>query len=246
MNILLHQFEFSHFNDKARWALNFKNVEHERRSYLPGPHMPAIKKLAGSSQTPVLQIGDEIVAGSAGIIDRLETAYPDPALYPADPELRAEALELQAEFDKHVGPATRTVLFNELVNEGSYLCAMFARKASRPRQILYRATFPLARGLIAKGNGTTDPENVQRCTALVDSTLDSVYQRVANTGYMVGDCFSVADLTAAALLAPLANPQHPDMARPQPVPESVAKLLANYQNHPTIAWVGEMYERHRS
>ena len=31
--ITLHQFLYSHFNEKARWALAFKGVPHERRSY---------------------------------------------------------------------------------------------------------------------------------------------------------------------------------------------------------------------
>ena len=35
---LLLQFTFSHYNEKARWALDFKRVPHVRRSLIPGPH----------------------------------------------------------------------------------------------------------------------------------------------------------------------------------------------------------------
>jgi glutathione S-transferase len=245
MTIVLHQFEFSHFNEKVRWALDFKGISHERKSYLPGPHLISIKKLSGQSQVPVAVVGGDVIAGSAAILDRLERDHPEPALYPADPGARREALAMQARFDAELGPATRTAFFSALVNEGDYLCAMFARAASAPKRALYRASFPIARGLIANANGVSDPANVERAFATVEHTLDELAERAKPTGYLVGDAFNIADLTAAALLAPLANPEHPDMARPTPVPASVQRVLARYASHPTIAWVDEMYARHR-
>ena len=101
--ITLHQFEFSHFNDKARWALTWKGLEHKRISYLPGPHMPAIRRLSGQNQTPVLSLDDEVIAGSASIIDRLEQLHPEPALYPQDPQQRKAALDWQQRYDETVG-----------------------------------------------------------------------------------------------------------------------------------------------
>lgn len=245
MNIVLHQFEFSHFNDKARWALDFKGIGHERVSYLPGPHMLYIKRLSGQPQTPVLAINNDIVAGSAAIINRLEQDHPSPALYPEDPAERAEALSIQERFDQEVGPATRTAIFSRLIEEGDYLCAMFGRAASPLKRKLYRASLPLAKPMIAKGNGTVDPENVSRCFALTEKTLEEVAERTAATGFMVGERFSVADLTAAALLAPLSNPEHPDMARPKPIPQSVAALIAPYADHAAIQWVNRMYREYR-
>ncbi len=245
MAIVLHQFEFSHFNDKARWALDFKGIEHRRESYLPGPHMFFIRRLSGQAQTPVLAVDNEVIPGSAAIIDRLERDFPLPSLYPEDASLRQEALALQARFDEEVGPATRTVIFSRLIDEEDYLCSMFGRAAAPLKRTIYRASLPLAKPMIAKGNGTVDPENVRRCFALTEATLDEVAERTAATGYMVGDRFSVADLTAAALLAPLVNPSHPDMARPQPVPDSVATLVAGYAGHPAVAWVNRMYAEHR-
>jgi hypothetical protein len=34
----LIQFRYSPYNEKVRWALDFKRVPHVRRSLLPGPH----------------------------------------------------------------------------------------------------------------------------------------------------------------------------------------------------------------
>ena len=244
-DITLHQFLYSHFNEKVRWALDFKGVPHGRRAYLPGPHRPAMQKLSGQGQTPVLALGNEVIAGSAQILDTLESRFPAPALYPADPEARAAALALQTHFDSQVGPAVRTALFSVLVNEGGYLTRMFARDASGPVRAIYRATFPLARGMIARGNGVTDPDNVTRAFEVTRSTLKEVATQSAATGYLIGDEFSIADLTAAALLAPLAALSHPDMARPQPAPAALEAFYGRWAEDPAIAWVQAQYAKHR-
>ncbi len=243
--VILHQFEFSNFNEKIRWALDYKAIVHERISYLPGPHMSAIKKLSGKTETPVLDLGGDIVSGSAAIIDRLEERRPRPNLYPSSQTDRVEALAYQTQFDAELGPASRTVIFSKLINEQRYLCAMFARQTTAPKRLLYRMCLPFARGLIAKANGTTDPANVARSEEIVEKTLDEIAHRTKASGYLVGDCFSVADLTAAALLAGLANPQHADTALPLPMPDSIAALIARYAGHPAILWVTRMYEQHR-
>ncbi len=244
MSIVLHQFNFSHFNEKARWALAYKKVNHERQSYLPGPHIPQIKKLSGQRSTPVLDWQGEIIAGSAAIIDKLESEIADNPLYPDDEVMKQKALEIQAFYDNEVGPATRTVLFSRMLDHGSYITGMFGKGKSLPVRFLYRATFPLAKGLIAKGNGVY-PENVTRCLDVTARALDNLAEKTGPTGYHVGDTFTVADLTAASLFAPLANANHPDMKRPEPIPESVRELLANYEDHPAIAWVNRQYELHR-
>lgn len=245
MDLKLHQFAFSHFNEKARWALAWKDLDCERITYLPGPHMGPIKRLSGATTTPVLEADGEVISGSAAIIDFLERAQAEPPLYPTDEDQRREALALQERMDAELGPAVRTALFSALVNEGGYLCQMFAGSKGPLKRAAYRATFPLARGLIAKGNGVTDPANVAACFRRTEEALDWLAEAAAVSGYLVGNAFSVADLTAAALLAPIANVDHPDMKRPDPMPTAVAGIIAQFAEHPAIAWVGEVYRKHR-
>ncbi len=243
---VLHQFLYSHFNEKVRWALTWKQVPHRRKSYLPGPHIPRLRRLSGQSQTPVLANGDEVVAGSAAIIDLLENRYPQPPLYPADPGARARALGIQQQLDTELGPATRTVLFSVLMNEGGYLTRMFARDANPLTRALYRATFPVARGMIAEANGVNDPENVKAAFEITRRTMDRIVEDTSATGCLCGTAFTVADLTAASLLAPLVTLSHPDMVRPQPVPQTLASLYGEWQAHPAAAWVSDQYRRHRA
>lgn len=243
--LVLHQFEFSHFNEKARWALDYKGLQHERVSYLPGPHMPAIRRLSGQQQTPVLDMDGEIIAGSAAIIDALERRFPEQPLYPSDEGLRRQALDVQTRFDEEVGPAARSALFSGLIRAPGYLVKMFARRASPPKRLLYRASFPLAKPLIARANKAADPGDIKRAFDRFENALEEVAAATQHTGYLVADRFSIADLTAAALLAPFANPDHPDMARPQPVPAPVADIMGPYASHPALEWVRRMYREHR-
>jgi glutathione S-transferase len=243
--IALHQFAYSHFNEKARWGLAWKGVPHERVYYLPGPHIPSIRRLSGQAQTPVLVIDDVAIAGSARILDELERRFPERPLYPDEPAHRSRALEIQQRFDTEVGPAARTVVFSVLMNEPDYLCAIFSEPKPWLARKLYRASFPLARRLFAKANGVDNAANIERAFEVTRQALDFVAENAGASGYLVGERFSVADLCCAALLAVLVDPQHPDMCRPHPRPAAIDGLVARWSTHAGTQWVLEQYRRHR-
>ena len=243
-DLVLHMFPASHYNEKARWALDWKALPHTRIPYLPGPHLLAIKRLSGQAQTPVLVMQGRAIAGSARIIDELERAHPQRPLYPQDAALRERALEVQRRFDDEVGPAVRTVVFSGLVHELGYMCEVFTKGQPALKRTLYRATLPLVKPLIAQANGV-NPPNVARAEARTQQALEEAARLIGPSGQIVGEAFSVADLTVAALLAPLTKLAHPDMARPALVPPRMAELYARYEKHAAIQWVCEQYAKHR-
>ena len=75
--------------------------------------------------------------------------------------------------------------------------------------------------------------------------LDIVIKNRGENGYLVGDSFSVADLTAATILNPVALPVEYPVDYPQPYPPELEKWLARWSAHPGTEWVREMYRRHR-
>lgn len=240
----LLQFHYSHYNEKARWALDWKGVPHRRRALLPGPHAPLVRRLTGATETPVLRLDGEVVAGSARILEVLERRFPDPPLYPQDPALRRRALEIQAWLDAEIGPQVRRGLFSVLLDEPGYVCGMFARDRGPLARGLYRAGFPVVKAVMRRSM-EIEPEAVARAIEATRAGLEFVAKEAGPDGHLVGDRFSVADLAAAALLAPAADPRsHPDMARPDP-PPSVRAYLARFASHPGTAWVHETYRRHR-
>lgn len=241
----LLQFPYSHYNEKARWALDHKRVPHTCTNLLPGPHALTLRRLTGQTQVPVLRIDRELIAGSARIIDELERRYPDPPLYPADEASRRRALEIQKWFDEEVGPRVRRALFSVMLDEPSYVCRMFASDRSVPQRTLYRASFPLLRSFMKRGMGITDRASIEDAFRGTREALDFVAKQSGPEGCLVGDSFSVADLTAAALLAPTTNPDHPAMRRPEPIPDSIRQWLVRWADHPGARWVLEQYARYR-
>ena len=77
------------------------------------------------------------------------------------------------------------------------------------------------------------------------AAFDEVAKAAGPEGYLVGAAFSIADLTAAALLAPAADPPDSDMTLPEPMPEAVLEWKARWEGLPGALWVREIYRRHR-
>ena len=98
---------------------------------------------------------------------------------------------------------------------------------------------------MAKAHETDSTERVAQAFEVTRGALDRVARTIGPKGQLVGESFSVADLTCAALLAPIVDPGHRDMAKPQPIPERVQSILAEWADHEASHWVREQYARHR-
>ena len=241
----LVQFRHSPYNEKVRWALDIKHIAHRRRSLLPGPHLPTVKRLTGHTFTPVLVHEGGAIDQSARIIEWLDTHSSTAALLPADAALREEALRIQRWFDDDITPRIRRTVLDALLRQPGYFARVFADGAPALKRIAYACTVPLAAPLVRKGNGITGAAAVEDGHRAAAQALDFVAERGAATGYLCGKAFSVADLTAASTLAMLVRPPNSPMACPQPVASGFAALMQRYSQHPGAAWVNRIYMQHR-
>ncbi len=241
----LLQFRHSPYNEKARWALDFKQLPHKRRALLPGPHMGTVKRFTGRTMTPVLVADGQAIDGSAAIIDWLDARHPSPALWPRASEQRQEARRIQAWFDDELTPRMRRVVLDTLLQSPGYFAAVFADGAAPLKRWAYACTVPLAAGLVRKGNGIQGSASLDDGHRAVQQALDFVAERSAATGYLAGPHFSVADLTAASALAMLVRPADSPMSAPVPVAPAFQALIDRYAPHPAAAWVRRIYQAHR-
>jgi glutathione S-transferase len=139
---LLWQYSFSNFNEKARWALDFKGVPHDRRSLMPGtPRAMAFSR--GDGTLPVLDLDGERIVDSTRIIEALERRIPERPLYPEDPAERRQALELEDYFDEHAGHDMRRVGFWEFRDERAYGRAFLTTDQGRLKRLAARAVIPV-------------------------------------------------------------------------------------------------------
>jgi glutathione S-transferase len=241
----LLQFRYSPYNEKVRWALDLERVPHERRSLLPGPHMGRLRRLTGRTTTPVLVADGAAMDGSARIVEWLDATVPRQPLLPSDPAERAQADAICRRFDDDIAPRGRRAALAALLRAPRYFAEVFG--AGHPAWVrsAYALIVPLAAPLVRKGNGIAGQASVDDGIAAFREGLDFVAERAAGGGYLVGGRFTVADLTAASVLAVCVDPPGTPMARPLPHARPFDEFLAHFAAHPGAQWVRDIYRRHR-
>jgi glutathione S-transferase len=238
---VLWQYNFSNFNEKARWALDFKGIPHVRRSLLPLGPRAMLFSLRGT--LPVLDLDGERIVDSTHIVETLERRYPEPALYPNDAAERRRALEFEEFFDEEAGHELRRAAFYELRDNPEYVSALLTTGRRAGTRRLFRACLSLP-GAMAypRRRYKIYPADAEQGRAKVAAALDRIMAELQPSGYLVGSDFSVADLTAASLLFPLAWPPELQYRYPDP-PEW--RQLEPLARHPAVDWIREIYDRHR-
>ncbi len=241
---VLWHLKVSHYNEKARWALDYKRVPHVRRAVTPGDHRSVARRLYGGQTFPVLELDGTAIGDSTEIVATLEHRWPDPPLYPADPGDRRRALELEDFFDEELGPYTRLLAVSSILPDPSLFLATFTPDLPTARRAVARALFPFLRRQLVSAFGIS-PASVERAFAKVAAAGDRFRPELRPSGYLVRDEFTVADLTVAALAAPIVAPKE----FPYPQPQRGHPLLGEARDALARAgladWAREMYARHR-
>ena len=197
---VLWHLEISHYNEKARWALDYKGVEHVRRAVTPALQALTARRLRAGRTVPILEMNGRAIGDSTKIIEEIERRWPEPPLYPADPEERSRALDMEDYFDEQCGHDLRRVLFDDnLAEPEKFLVMLYG--ADHPRIGLLKTLSPVFCQVV-KRRFRIRPETVEESREMVRAAFDKLEADVGPSGYLVGESFTVADLTAASILCP--------------------------------------------
>ena len=240
---VLWHIRISHYNEKARWALDYKGVAHERRAPREGLHMAYALALTRRPTLPVLQLNGTAIGDSTRIIEALEREYPEPPLYPADPAERRRALELEEFFDEELGPHIRRVGFFHLLQERDEVARYFSR-GNAAAERMTRAIYPGFKRVFHARYGTTE-RSTEEGLRKTRAALDRVEAERGGRDYMVGNSFSVADLALAALVSPIVAPPQFPYPQPQRDHPRLAPLRDVLAESGLLDWARETYARHR-
>jgi glutathione S-transferase len=244
--ILLWHIAISHYSEKARWALEHKSLEYERRAPQPGLHIAvAAARTRGRTFTlPVMELDGERIGGSAQIIAALEARFPEPALYPPDPVQRSRALELAGWFDRELGPYSRRLAFFELGRDPQLMLRLAEQTSPALAARLGRALVPYSRAMTALRYGAGSRRAAERARAKVLSAFERLESELGEGDYLAGGRFTVADLTAACMFVPIVLPEQAAVEAGQ-LPEPYERLRDSLRDRRGYRWVQEIFARHR-
>jgi glutathione S-transferase len=241
---LLWHIPLSHFNEKVRWALDYKHIAHRRRVLGPG-YLIRAWRATGRGTLPILFLDGRAIGDSTHIIAALEDRFPEPPLYPGDATGRQRALALEDYLDEQLGPALRAAVVTPLFRHDPdialrVLTTGMPDKAYQRLRPLVRI-FPVFYRLRHKISDT----RLEADRATVNAALDRIEQERQGRPYLVGEAFTVADLTAAAMLSPLLQP--PEIQYPVRVelPPYLQDYRATLLRHPAAQWAARIYRLHR-
>ena len=212
MTPTLITISFSHYCEKARWALDRCGIAFEERANLPLFAYLATYRASRTKTVPILVAGDTTLTDSTEIVAWCDARKPG-TLLPADPAQRGEALALEDDFDRDLGPATRRWGYAQLIDEPRVVPYLGSR-VPRWQAVGLKVARPVAMGMIKRGLDIT-PDGVARSLAKIEDSFARVTGLLADgRRYLVGDRFTVADLTFAALAAPVLLPDQLDVGLP--------------------------------
>ncbi len=216
----------SPWSERVRWALKFKGLPYEKENYEPGVDEEKIKKLTGQNMVPVLLADGKVIPDSSAILEWLEAAKPEPSLLPKSAKDRATATLWEEVALNALGPHGRVMITGRLLR----IDDPEAQKSGK---------------YFAEKYGYS-PFEEEQSRLTVTRILTSLKETLSGREYLVGDTFTRADITTAAMLM-LFN------AAPQEffvlTPELRFVYLDQLGEDPTFAgvfaWRDRMYKNHR-
>ena len=243
----LYQFPLSLFCEKARWLLDHKELDYVAHNLIPGVHRAFAQLKTGQNTLPILKDDQDWIADSTQIALYLDDTYPEHSLLRRDPQLRAQALEIDqiaAELGHHV----RRWGLAQAFSQGDEALEIILGEQGYMRQF-EKFSKPLLKKLVTR-SFQLEPERIAESKVKMTELIEQLnYLLIENGGrYFVGDRLGLADIAVCSMLAPLMqlsgtpweNEQHH---------QSESEAFMQYQAHllelPIGQYVQRVYETER-
>ena len=244
---ILYQFPLSHFCEKARWMLDYKELDYVAQNLTPGVHRAFARLKTGRNRLPILKDQMTFIADSTQIALYLDAHYPEHRLLPVDPHLRQSVLdinEMTLEMGRHI---RRWILSQAFQDEQESMDILIGEKGYL-RQF-ERFSKPLLKAVMTKGYALNEA-SVAESKHVIDESIEHLNQLyVKQDGqYFVGQRFSLADIAVCSMLAPLLSIQGTPWEKEHF--EMLSEDFRSYQQalleKPLGQYVLQMYQTERS
>lgn len=242
---ILYQFPLSVYCEKARWNLDAKGLDYACKDLIPTLHAFISWPLTRQRPLPVLRDGLKAIGDSTKIALYLESAYAEHPLIPVDPATKSQVLAFEEWFDE-LGDHVRRYCWSLEINGPKVSGIFFGFKGYAGwKQSLAEVCRPLWRLLLRRTFDIEEPYS-SRSLARVEDALPRLEKWLQGdvNNYLVGNQFTLADLTAACMLAPLIGPDNSPWADER-LSSQVGQQRAEVRATIAGQWVLRMYREHR-
>jgi glutathione S-transferase len=238
---------FSHYCEKARWALDAAGVTYIEEKHAPLAHRRAIRSVGGQT-VPVLVIGEQVLRDSTDIALHADRAAPPGRrLIPEQGDERARVLELEHELDETLGKDARLLVYWHLLRDPGSRRAFVQRGFGVQAPLIQSVVAFFFRAAVFRGY-SVNRETARSAEARLRETFAKISRVLEGRAYLVGGRFTLADLTFAALASPmLGPPEHPVTGRSSIAPPpALAALRAELSTTPAGRHALRVYRAHRT
>lgn len=220
----------------------YKKLDHQIVNLIPGLHIKAMKKMGLHSSVPAIKNNEMIIQGSAEIMNYLDEQFPERILTPNDEKLRNETLEWEKYIDSEIGINVRLCVYHILLEHPQIVKSFFTHNGPWYGKLFLLMAFSKIKNkmrYLMKINDESAKKSKQALLKAVNK-LNNHYQ---NNDFLVGEQFTRADLSAAALLAPLTMQPEYGLNWPKTIPIELQSLMNEFEGK--IDWVDRFYKQHR-
>lgn len=241
----LYQFPLSHYCEKTRWHLELKGIDFTCHNMIPGLHAIPAWLIAQQTSLPILADDKVTLGDSTKIALYLEKNYPQSPLLPNDAVQQKQILEREDWFDT-LGDHVRRYGWSCMIDRTDIVNIFFNFEGySQFQHFLTRHTQPILRFMVRR-TCNIYPEQVAISQRYVDDALLQIEKWLDGDpkNYLVGNTFTLADLTAASMLAPLIRPNLSPWSNNH-LPDEIHPLQEQIQNSIVTEWVLRIYSQYR-
>jgi len=194
----LHQFEASHYCEKVRLVLDYKQLPYKTIEVSPGIGQIELYRLSGQRQVPVLKDGDEIVPDSTAIALYLDSKYPEKPIIPTDPKQKGLCLMMEAWADESIGLNGRKAMIGAFNQHPNFRTALLPLSTPEVVKNVVGSVPSDLLSLLGAGAGFGG-DAVKQATDILKQDLESLCLILGTQPYLCGEQPTLADFAVAGL-----------------------------------------------
>lgn len=242
---VLYQFPLSHFCEKARWLLDYKELPFVAQNLTPGLHRFKIRRNTQQHQLPVLYDRGQWIADSTRIALYLDQYYPEHSLLCRDETLRQKILRLDDK-SQQLGFHVRRWLFSLMLQQpfSTSMDVMLGEQGILRR--LEKFSVPALK-LAIKRYHHIDEQSSRQSKQMIEQLVTELNAALGCADYLVGQQLTLADIAVCSMLAPILMIENTPWEKHQQ--EVLAEELLEYKFYlsdlPLGQYVQRIYQQER-